>query len=82
MHGARVSFLLHNFTFGRIKRTYLSYVKIQLPLGLKRKFSFSHFRKKFRFIGKISLGKLRKIAETLLIGTLLGEWDIRLNTVS
>jgi hypothetical protein len=53
-------------TFGRIKRTNMySNIRIQLPLGLKQKFSFSNFRENFVFSRKISVRKLTKIAETL-----------------
>jgi hypothetical protein len=47
-----------------------SKIRIQLPLRLKQKISFTHFRVNFReytkIFAKISLQKLTKIAETLM----------------
>jgi hypothetical protein len=63
-----------------IKRTHVhlcSHVRIQLPLGLKRKISFTHFRISFRentkILAKVSLRKLTKITETLMT-----TWGMRL----
>jgi hypothetical protein len=46
-------------------------VRMQLPLGLKRKLSFRIFAKMF---SKISLRKLTKIEVTLIMWTTWGMW--------
>jgi hypothetical protein len=69
-------YFLHNNTFGSINDQMYNNVRIQFPLGLKRKFSFSHLRENFRIFAKIfakiSLRKLTKIAETLVMWTVWG----------
>jgi hypothetical protein len=51
-------------------------VRIQLQIGLKQKFSFTHFHENFRestkILAKVSLRKFTNMAEALMIWTSLG----------